>query len=269
MSAVEKKLDAGEFARLHELERVVKRGAKTFLAVGNALAEIRDSKLYRESHSSFAAYLDERWGMSRARGYQLIAAAELSTTVDTPPETEREARRIARRQKDESISLKPTRGLLRALGFDPDNPTDVEKANKELARQQRERDAYNAAEKLKPKHAPGEPWFSRNHQHRDGTFTPDGEKPKVTIPLSAFAPDALTETSTRVREAEVIEDAEWEEIPVRERDDVNVNLDAVRTSLGAAGYVPSPEQAEKALATARDIVVMLEAVLGGYHVGER
>ena len=45
-----------EVARLAELELVIERGQKAFVAVGNALAEIRDQRLYRETHATFEAY---------------------------------------------------------------------------------------------------------------------------------------------------------------------------------------------------------------------
>jgi hypothetical protein len=48
----------------------------TFIEVGTALAEIRDSRLYRRTHSSFTAYLQERWNMGRAHGYRMIEAAQ-------------------------------------------------------------------------------------------------------------------------------------------------------------------------------------------------
>jgi hypothetical protein len=81
-----------EHRRLDELEAIIERGVQTFVEVGEALMEIRDSRLYKQTHSSFESYLRERWKMSRPRGYQLIAAAELSTTVDSPPENEWQAR---------------------------------------------------------------------------------------------------------------------------------------------------------------------------------
>jgi hypothetical protein len=85
-----------ERTRLAELEQVVDRGLQTFLEVGQALREIRDSRLYREDYSTFEAYLDERWGMSRSRGYRLIDAAAVAELVspmgDIP--NERQAREL-------------------------------------------------------------------------------------------------------------------------------------------------------------------------------
>lgn len=67
-----------------------------FVAVGKALAEIRDRRLYPQQ--SFEQYVRERWNFSRQRAYQLIAgAAVVSTVVDSdlpPPATERVTREL-------------------------------------------------------------------------------------------------------------------------------------------------------------------------------
>ena len=85
--------------RLAECEQVIERGLGTFVEVGEALLEIRDSRLYRESHRTFEDYCRERWGMSRVRAHQLIDGADvvaLLTTVNTPtPASERVARELA------------------------------------------------------------------------------------------------------------------------------------------------------------------------------
>ncbi|MDZ8263703.1 hypothetical protein [Nostoc sp. ChiQUE01b] len=57
--------------RLH-LERKVERA---FFEAGKALAELRDRKLYRSTHSSFEEYCKDRFGYNRSRSYQLIDAA--------------------------------------------------------------------------------------------------------------------------------------------------------------------------------------------------
>lgn len=69
-------------SRLEELEGVIQRGFQTFIEVGNALLEIQNSQLYKESHSSFEAYLKERWNLERRRAYQLIDAAEIAADVN-------------------------------------------------------------------------------------------------------------------------------------------------------------------------------------------
>lgn len=87
--------------RLAELEITIAHGLTTFVEVGAALAEVRESRLYRAEHPTFEDYCRVRWGMSRPRAYQLIEAATvvggLSTTVDTPlPATESQARSLTK-----------------------------------------------------------------------------------------------------------------------------------------------------------------------------
>lgn len=86
---------------LVELESVIERGIATFVDVGAALLEIRENRLYRESHESFETYCRDRWGFSRQRAYQMIEAAgvasELSNTLDiAPPHNSRQAAELAR-----------------------------------------------------------------------------------------------------------------------------------------------------------------------------
>lgn len=84
--------------RLAELEEVVQRGLSTFVEVGEALMEIRDSGLYEQSHLTFDAYCRDRWQMQRAHAYRLIQSATvanaLSPTGDTPT-SERQVRELA------------------------------------------------------------------------------------------------------------------------------------------------------------------------------
>ncbi len=78
-----------DFARL---EKVIRDGLETFVQVGEALAEIRERHLYKDVCSTFESYVQIRWGFSRGKAYQQIAAAEtaklLSTNVDTQPSSE-------------------------------------------------------------------------------------------------------------------------------------------------------------------------------------
>lgn len=85
---------------LAELEQVIERGRQTFREVGGALTVIRDARLYLQTHPTFETYCRDRWGMSRPRAYQLIAAASVSTAVDI--QNEHQARRL-REKGTESI----------------------------------------------------------------------------------------------------------------------------------------------------------------------
>ena len=84
--------------RLAELENVVEHGLATFLEVGAALLEIRDSRLYLAGHDSFEAYCRDRWNLERAHAYRLIDAgkvAEALSPMGDSPVNERQARELA------------------------------------------------------------------------------------------------------------------------------------------------------------------------------
>jgi hypothetical protein len=70
-------LSDAEYAELEKLETTISKGLDTFVEVGNALAEIRDRRLYRQYHPSFAAYCEEQWEMGKSQAYRLIEAAEV------------------------------------------------------------------------------------------------------------------------------------------------------------------------------------------------
>jgi hypothetical protein len=89
-----------EKRRLEECERTIKKGLNTFYDVGKALSEIKDSRLYRMEYATFEDYCDEKWGMSRRRGYEMIAAATVVDNVrnsahELLPENEAQANEIA------------------------------------------------------------------------------------------------------------------------------------------------------------------------------
>lgn len=107
MTGVENTLASHERARLLELEDVVESGLQTFIQVGTALAEVRDSRLYREAHPTFEDYCRERWAFTRQRALQLIAAADVTTMVVAAglpaPGNERQARELAVSADEESV----------------------------------------------------------------------------------------------------------------------------------------------------------------------
>lgn len=99
-SARQNQMDAlalAESTRLAELESTIDAGLRTFVDVGNALLEIRDSRLYRQTFGTFEDYCRERWGFNSSRARQLIGAAETVrnlesvTTVTLFPATESQA----------------------------------------------------------------------------------------------------------------------------------------------------------------------------------
>lgn len=94
-------LSTAEASRLAACEAVIDRGLQSFAAVGQALREIRDSKLYRSlERQTFEVYCWERWRLTRRRAYQLIEAAgvienlKMCTMVHIP-DNERQVRELA------------------------------------------------------------------------------------------------------------------------------------------------------------------------------
>lgn len=69
--------------RRAELEQIIERGFKTFVEVAHALAEMRDEKLYLDTHETFEAYCQDRWKFSRQYAYRLLSAAQVAVNVST------------------------------------------------------------------------------------------------------------------------------------------------------------------------------------------
>jgi hypothetical protein len=79
-------------------EEIIEKGLKTFVEVGRALMEIRDCRLYRETHDSFEVYCRERWSLSKPYATQLITASQtvaIATANGAPaPSVEAVAREL-------------------------------------------------------------------------------------------------------------------------------------------------------------------------------
>jgi hypothetical protein len=104
-------------------EMTIERHLDTFVAVGEALLAIRDGRLYRDTHDTFAAYCDKRWGLTRKRGYDLIAAAQVAAAVSPIgdiPANESVARELAPLRNDpEAAQLAWAETLERTNGHAP------------------------------------------------------------------------------------------------------------------------------------------------------
>lgn len=113
-------LSVSDRQRFAALETKISDGLKSFVEVGSALREIRDTALYRATHETFEAYCQDRWKISRPRAYQLIDGAEvveevsdstLSTIVDKAEHPEISV--------DDSTSQVPNEGQARELSRAP------------------------------------------------------------------------------------------------------------------------------------------------------
>lgn len=87
-----------EISTLSKHEATIKKGQKTFLDVGHALAEIRDDRLYRTKYLNFDEYCKAKWGFSGTHAYRKIAAAEKASQMaprgETIPATEKQLRAL-------------------------------------------------------------------------------------------------------------------------------------------------------------------------------
>ena len=79
-------------------ERIIKRGMRSFIAVGTALLRIRIKRLYRGKYRTFEEYCQKQWGWRRDYANKQIRAAKTVESLDTRvtiPETEKQARPLA------------------------------------------------------------------------------------------------------------------------------------------------------------------------------
>jgi hypothetical protein len=74
-------LTAQEKVRLRTLIRTIERGMSTFLEVGAALIEIRGSRLYRETHSSFEAFCRDTFGLARSTCDGMIRSVSVAQSL--------------------------------------------------------------------------------------------------------------------------------------------------------------------------------------------
>lgn len=106
-----------EANRLAELETIIERGKETFVEVGTALLEIRDSRLYKEKFKTFENYCQERWGMSRIHAHRMIEAAAVANNllpIGNKPENEAQARELAALPPEQQRQVASTTDFKRA-----------------------------------------------------------------------------------------------------------------------------------------------------------
>lgn len=110
-------LSTKESERLDQLVGVVRRGMRSFMEVGLALAEIHNDRLYRETHDTFDAFCRETFGFHRAHAHRLIVAVEIANNIATGvspmgdtkalplPTSERQVRPLAELAPPEQIEI--------------------------------------------------------------------------------------------------------------------------------------------------------------------
>lgn len=97
-------LSVTEKTELEQLESVISKNLGAFYEVGCALAKIRDSRLYRETHATFEDYCRERWDMSHQHADRLIGSSnviEVLTPIGVKPANEAQARPLTKLETPE------------------------------------------------------------------------------------------------------------------------------------------------------------------------
>jgi hypothetical protein len=74
-----------EDVEFQECEAIVREGWSHFARVGEALARIRDKKLYKNEYASFELYCRERWGFGRSQCSRYIAASAVHEKLGSVP----------------------------------------------------------------------------------------------------------------------------------------------------------------------------------------
>lgn len=98
------KLTAQELIYLHKCEETIAGGITIFYAVGKALSDIKEKRLYREIYPDFETYCNERWDLDRTYAYRLINAfcvADNLLPIGNIPENESQARPLVPLTPDE------------------------------------------------------------------------------------------------------------------------------------------------------------------------
>lgn len=126
MSAALAILSPVETDDLARHERVIRAGLDTFVQVGQALAAIRDERLYRATHGTFEDYCRERWQMDRTYAHRLTQAAEVVGMLpmdNTVPTSERQARPLTKlRNEPDRARAAWSRAVESAPRDDQDRP---------------------------------------------------------------------------------------------------------------------------------------------------
>lgn len=91
-------LDRHERKLLEDMEKRIELGMRHFVRVGQALAVIREGRLYRESHPTFEAYCQERFELGRRQADRLVAASNFVNKISPSglilPKNENQVREI-------------------------------------------------------------------------------------------------------------------------------------------------------------------------------
>ena len=94
---------------LAESEAVISENMVGFVAVGEAIKQINEGRLYRGTHKTFEEYCNKRWEFDRQRAYQLIRSAAVAQNVNSClqiiPERESHVRPLIKLKPEAQIEI--------------------------------------------------------------------------------------------------------------------------------------------------------------------
>lgn len=79
-------------------EQTIERGLQSFVEVGEALAKVRDLRLYRDEYGTFEEYAEKKWSLTDRRLRQIIDASKVTRSLPTGtivPASEGQARELS------------------------------------------------------------------------------------------------------------------------------------------------------------------------------
>jgi len=102
-------LSDGERLRLRVCEEEIERREAASMWKGRPLREIRESRLYRETHPTWSAYVKDRWSTSRVSADRYVSAVEIADELEAAglpaPRNEKQARPLTRLALDDRIKV--------------------------------------------------------------------------------------------------------------------------------------------------------------------
>lgn len=108
----QKEISKQEKEQLVLYERIIEKGLKTFVEVGEALMEIKQARLYRQQYPNFDDYCQKRWGIGIRQSQRLIRAAKVVQNLQTKgdprvalPRSERQIRPLAGLPADQQCEI--------------------------------------------------------------------------------------------------------------------------------------------------------------------
>lgn len=78
----------GELEEFNECERIIERHMASSIEMAEALATMRDKRLYRVWYDTWEEYIETRWGFTARRARQLCQAADTLRIIGTPGASE-------------------------------------------------------------------------------------------------------------------------------------------------------------------------------------